>query len=123
MDLSQLSKKEAPRVWMPFGGDEVLISYISRKDLKKLLKQAKRSTFVGNRKVETVDDELADKLLGAAVVKDWKGFTMKKKTYPCSQENIEFLMLNWSSFAVFVNQSCIDLQLFAEIEKEEIEKN
>lgn len=123
MDLTQLSKKEAPRVWIPFGDDEVLISYISRKDLKELLKQAKRTTFVGHRKVETVDDELADKLLGAAVVKDWKGFTMKKKTYPCTEKNIEFLMLNWSSFSVFVNQACTDLQLFAEIEKEEIEKN
>ncbi|MBW2644600.1 MAG: hypothetical protein JRE23_00220 [Deltaproteobacteria bacterium] len=123
MDLSQLSEKEAPKAWIPFGDDEVLISYISRQDLKKLLKKAKRSTFISHQKVEKVDDELADQLLGEAVVKDWKGFTMKKKSYPCTPENIAFLMLNWSSFSAFVNQACTDLQLFAEKEKEEVEKN
>ncbi len=109
--------------WIPFGEDEVLIRYISRDELKEIAKKAKKVSFVNHQKVEEFDDIKADMLLGRAVVRDWKGFTMKGEPFPCTPENIDFLMRKWNAFARFVNEASVDLSLFMQEEKDKSAKN
>jgi hypothetical protein len=129
MDLSGL-KNDALAAWIPFDDDtEVLISYVSREDLRQLRRQAASVRFVKHRKTETTDPGEADRLLGRAAVKDWRalpgrpGFTMGGARYPYSPENCDFLMAKYNEFANFVNERAIGFSNFVEEEKEEETKN
>ena len=117
MDLGGL-KKDSFEAWVPFGDDgRVLIRYTSREELKKIGKKATRITYKNHQKVEEMDDVLADILLGQACVKDWEGFTMDGKPFPCTPENIEFVMTRWSAFGRFINDICSDFDELARAEK------
>lgn len=125
MDFESLKKSQDTglEVWVPFGEDEVLIKYISRDELKEIARRAKKTSFINHQKVEEFDDVRADILLGRAAVKDWKGFTMAGETFPCTPENIDFLMTKWNSFAKFVNDTCVDLEFLVQQEKDKTIKN
>jgi len=125
MEFEGLKKSQdnGLEVWVPFGDDEVLIRYISRDELKKIARQSKKTSFVSHQKIEEFDDITADILLGRAVVKDWKGFTMNGEPMPCTPENIDFLMTKWNSFAKFVNETCVDLEFLIQHEKDKTTKN
>lgn len=88
MDISAL-KKDALQVWVPFSEDtEVLIQYISREELQKIYTKAKRITYKNHQKAEEFDSVEADKLLGRAAVKDWKGFTMDGQPFQIGRAHV-----------------------------------
>lgn len=126
MDFEKLKEAsdEGLEVWVKFGDDaEVLVRYISREELKNIIKKARKVLYDRHQKTEEYDDTKGDILLGIAAVKDWKGFTMKGEMFPCTPENIEFLMRKWNAFAKFVNDTCTDLELLIQQEKEKTIKN
>ena len=112
------------QVWVPFGDEsEILIKHIPRDELQRLYQRTKKFKFVNHQKIEEFDSVEADKLLGRAVVKDWKGFTMCGEPFPCIPENIDTLMTKWNAFARFVNDTCLDLEFLMQQEKEKLKKN
>jgi len=129
MEISGL-KSEELSAWIQFDDDtEVLISYVSRQDLRALNKKATVTAYARHQKTKEYDPKTADMLLGRSAVKDWRalpgrpGFTMKGEPYPYSQENCDFLMENYNEFANFVNEQAIEFSNFVEEEKAEEEGN
>lgn len=125
MDLSGL-RQETVEAWIPFDDDtEVLISYVSREDLRQLKKKATSTTFVKHQKTQEMDSKEADRLLGRKAVKNWRalpgrpGFTMDGKPFDYSPENCDLLMERYNEFANFVNEKAIEFSNFVEEEKEE----
>lgn len=111
--------------WVPFGseGEKVLVRYISKDELRTLLKQATIRKFVNHQAVEEYDARKADILLGNAAIKDWQGFTFGDEPVPCNAENIELLMTRWSAFSKFINDAVTDLDLLVSAEKDATAKN
>jgi len=118
MELQGL-KKEDFEAWVPFGDDgKVLIRYVSREELKQIGKKAKNVTYRNHQKVEELDDMKADILLGRMTVRDWQGFTMNGDPFPCTPENIDFVMTKWSAFGRFINDICSDFDELVRAEKD-----
>jgi hypothetical protein len=118
MDIGAL-KRDDFEVWVPFMEDaQVLMGYVSLEKLDEIEKAATVRTW--NRKhqmEERVDRMKANRLIGRAAVRDWKGITDEGKEYPYSQESCDFLMTHWAEFSQFVNNTCNDLQRLKEEER------
>jgi hypothetical protein len=126
MEIGAL-KAEDFQVWMPFADAEVLVRYISLEELREIGRKATRVTWEGprtpgNRPVETLDSALANKLLGRAAVRGWRGITMEGEEFPYSPENCDFLMARWLEFVRFVNEASLDLRALQEEERERMGK-
>jgi hypothetical protein len=117
--------QERFEVWVPFQEDAaVLIKYVPLEELRTINKKVtSRGWDRKHRPEETTDTAEANRLLGRAAVKDWKGFTMKGAEYPYSPEHCDFLMTNWLEFSKFVNDVSIDLRALQEAEAEARAKN
>lgn len=123
MDITVL-KKDSLEVWVPFGDDaEVLVRYVCREELQKISKKARKTTYQNHQKVEEFDPLEADKLLGRAAIKDWKGFTQDGEPFPCTPDNIDLMMTKWNAFAKFVNDVCVDIEALVKQEQEKVSKN
>jgi hypothetical protein len=123
MEIGAL-KRDDFQVWVFFEDAEVLVRYVSLEELREI---SKKSTKVSwdrrSRKTEEPDSMEANRLLGRAAVRGWKGITMEGEEYPYNEENCDFLMTRWTEFIKFVNDVCVDLQALVEHEKEERKKN
>ncbi len=129
MDLSHL-RCDTITAWIPFDGDtEVLLSYISRDELRKIRKEATAFRFTDHRMVEETDAGEAERRLGRRAVKDWRalpgrpGFTMNGAPFPYSPESCDLLMERFNEFALFVNDKALRLAAFVEGERSEVLKN
>ncbi|MBI5410174.1 MAG: hypothetical protein HZA14_12490 [Nitrospirae bacterium] len=99
--------------WIQFDVDtEILIKLITKAELRKInQKAAKKAKFT-----EQNVNDVADNLLGQAVVKGWRkikdhehpGITVDKKPLPFTPENIDMLMTGSIKFSRFVNEACIN---------------
>ena len=113
-------------VWVPFiDGCEVKINYVSRGELREIAKRATKTSFdpKSHQKIEEIDWDKRDQELGLLAVDDWKGFVNGDQPFSCTQENIKAMMANWSIFAKFVGDICVDLEALIETEKEAARKN
>ena len=120
MDLSCLEQDEI-KAWVPFSEDsKVQLAYITRDELKKIMREATILEVEKGKHVEREDDDLLDELIALKAVKDWEGFTVKGKPYPCIPENIKTLMKKFTEFGRFVRTESINLSNF--IEKKKAEK-
>jgi len=123
MDIGLL-KRDDFQVWVPFMDAEVLIRYVSLDELREINKKATRVSWDRkHQKTEELDTVEANRLLGRAAVRGWKGITMNGEEFPYSEENCDFLMTRWLEFARFVNEVCIDIQALMDAEKERKAKN
>src|SRR5208283_2459436 len=94
------------KAWVPFGEDaEVLIKYISRDQLLAINKKCRRMIYVNHQRMEELDAEKANQMLGSEVVMDWKGFKRRGEDLPFNAENLEYMM-RWGDFSRFVNETC-----------------
>ena len=107
MELSGLRNDELT-AWIPFDDDtEVLISYVSREELRQLKRKATSTKFIRHQKSEETDPKEADRLLGRKAVKNWRalpcriGFTMSGEPFPYSPENCDFLMERFNGVRQF----------------------
>lgn len=125
MDISPLEKNDL-EVWVQFTKDVRLkLRYMPRDVLEKIGKQATEIAFdlKSRQRTETVDGKKYDTLLCQKAVVDWEGLVNSGKPYPCTPENIEFLVNKWTGFAGFVARCCIDLEGMKQSEREALEKN
>ncbi|MBI4822669.1 MAG: hypothetical protein HY805_00335 [Nitrospirae bacterium] len=122
MEISGL--KDDYHVWVSFMDAEVFMRYVSIDELRQILKKATKTSWDRkHQKADELDPVEANRLLGRACVRDWKGITMEGKEYPYSPENCDFLMSKWMEFSRFVNETCTDLQALQDAEKERKTKN
>ena len=123
MDISALLK-DPFEVWVPFLDGKVFVRYVSREELHRLDREATEFSWERGSPIRKERDPAkADILLGRAAVRGWQGFTLEGIAFPYTVENCDFLMARWVEFAKFVNEACVDLQVLADAEKEESEKN
>lgn len=123
MDIGALRQDDF-QVWVPFMDAEVLIRYLSLEELQAISKKATRASWDRrHQKTETLDTIEANKLLGRAAVRGWKGITMNNVEFPHTEENCDFLMTRWFEFSKFVNNVSIDLQALMDAEREQKVKN
>jgi hypothetical protein len=127
MDIGAL-RREDFLVWVPFMDAEVLVRYVPLEELRDIGSRATKRTWEGlrtpsNRPVETLDAALANKLLGRAAVRGWRGLSMNGEEFPYTPENCDFLMARWLEFSKFVNEACLDLQALQEQERKRVGKD
>ncbi len=123
MEIGAL-KRDDFEVWVRFMDAEVLVRYVSLEELQRIGKKATRREWDGkHRPLETMDALEANRLLGRAAVRGWKGLTVDGAEFPFSPENRDLLMTRWSDFAKFVGDACTDLQALAGEERRRLEKN
>ena len=120
MDLTCLEQDEI-KAWVPFSEDtKVQLAYITRDELKKIMREATILEVEKGKHVEREDDDLLDELMAIKAVQGWDGFTANGKPYLCTPENIKTLMKKFTEFGRFVRTESVDLSNF--IEKKKAEK-
>ncbi len=109
-------KDETLEVWVPFLDAEVLLRYVGLDELRQL-----RSKCVTRRwdrapdggapaePIEETDHARANRLLGRAAVRGWKGFTHEGDEFLFNPDNCDLLMGRWTEFSRFVGEVCMDL--------------
>jgi hypothetical protein len=123
MDISLVTRPQVS-VWCKFGDDaEVRVKHITREALMAIYKKATKINFNNHQKTEEFDPIKADVLLGQAAIEEWKGFENGEDIFPCTPENIEIMMRKHGSFAKFINEVCVDIELLDRVEKEQAQKN
>ena len=123
MNINALKTKSL-EVWMPFGdGAEVLIAYTSREDLQAIAKESQKTSLRKGQEVKEYDPVKADSLLGRKAVRGWNGFDDNGAPFPCTPENIDLLMMQWTDFARFVNDACGDLERLVRQKETSLIKN
>lgn len=123
MDISAL-KQDDFQVSVPFMDAEVIVRYVSIDELRKINKQATKTTWDRrHQKTDELDSLEANRLLGRACVKGWTNITMEGNPFSYSHENCDFLMEKWFEFSKFINDICTDLQALIAAEKEQKIKN
>jgi hypothetical protein len=117
MEIAAL-KQDDFQVWVPFTDAEVLLRYVSLEELEKVRRKATASRWDRKGpKAESMDPLEANRLLGRAAVRGWRGITLEGEDYPYSEEHCDFLMTRWSEFAKFVSEAALDLRRLAEEER------
>ena len=120
MEVGDFDKLKSTEVWCSFGADgEVLLKYISIKDLTSIEKKATSRTFKRGQMHENVDHTLLAKLLGRAAVKGWKNLTAGGETFPFNEKNLDKLMEMSFDFRAFVNDKASEISTFMGEEAEE----
>lgn len=123
MDIGKLLDDEV-RATVPFEDAEVEIRYVSRKEILQIIKTATKIRFNSkHQKEEDIDSEISNRLMGAAAVVGWNGFTKGGEEYPFTPENRDALMDTWGEFCTFVNNICTDLTALVEAGREDGRKN
>ena len=125
MDISRL-KKDDLRVWVPlFEGVEVLCRYIPQTEFDKILAESKEIKFhpKSHQKQEVQDPKAFRSALARAVVQDWRGLKDGAADFPCTPENIDYLMEELTDFRTLVTGVPLSLEKMIEVEKAALEKN
>jgi hypothetical protein len=123
LDISAL-KEDDYQVWVPFLDAEVLVRYVPVEEIHRINRSATRVAWDRkNQKTETLDAVEANRLLGRAAVRGWRGITMDGEEVPYSVDNCDFLMDRWLEFFRFVGEVCLHLRSLVGAEKRGKEKN
>lgn len=124
MDVSRLKKRDL-KVWLPMlaGDEEVLCRYLPQSEFDSISERCTVIRFRSGKKVEERDPKKFRAELAQAVVIDWKGFEDEGRPYPCTPENIAYLMEECTEFRVLVMDAPLSLERMLAAEKEDSEKN
>jgi len=126
MEISALM--ETPMdTWVKFQDAEILMGFLSVDEVREIMKKNTNRTYYSGKGEsgfkEKLDSDSAALELGARVVKNWKGITLKGKPCPFSAEKRDLFMTKWPEFGSFVADTCNDIAVFGEQEREADEKN
>lgn len=125
MDIARLKKKDL-KVWLPLTEEvEVLARYISQSAFDAVSKEATETRFnpKSHQRVEERDEAKFRQLLAKAVVEDWRGMQEDGKPYPCTPENITYLMEEWTEFRLLVMDAPLSMEKMLACEKDAAAKN
>jgi len=125
MDISRISKKQI-QVWLPLmDGVEVLCRHLAQDEYDAILKQSVKTTFnpKTHLKQEERDEQRFNSLLARAVVLDWQGLDDAGQPFPCSPENIDYLMEKLTEFRLLVIGTPLSFERMLAAERAVTEKN
>lgn len=125
MDISRIKKRDL-RVWLPlFEGVEVLCRHLQQRDYDALRKECSTVSFhpKTHQPVETLDEVRFRSALGRTIVEDWRGLEDDGADYPCTPENIDYLMESLTEFRLLVVGAPLSLERMIQSEKALAEKN
>lgn len=124
MDIQRLKKNDL-KVWLPLMDEvEVLVRHITQGEFDAISKQATAVKFDKNHvKREERDEEQFRSLLARAVVLDWRGIKDGDDPYPCTPENMDYLMRECTEFRLLVMDVPLSLERMLAAEKAAAEKN
>jgi len=125
MDISRLKKKDL-EVWIPlFDGIEIQCRHLTQNVFDDLHAQSLSVRFNPRTqaKAEEVDDIKFSRSLARAVVIDWRGITEDDKPWPCTPENIDFLMGECTEFRLLVRGAPLSLEKMLAMDREADTKN
>ena len=107
-----LRGEERDGIWFDFrDGCRVRIRHLFPRMLRALKSEATRERFVGEQVVEDFDEELFNKRLAEEVICGWMGFCDDNgEPIPCTPENRQLLMDNWTEFNLFVQNASVNLE-------------
>ncbi len=107
-----LSGEEKEGVWFDFrDGCKVQVRYLSPRMLRSLKREATRKKFAGEQVVEDFDEELFNRRLAEEIICDWTGFSDERgEPVPCTAENRQHLMDNWTELNLFVQNASVNLE-------------
>jgi len=125
MDISRLKKKDL-QAWLELTAEvEILCHYVDQGEIDRI-KAESTITRVNPKtglKTEERDEPKFRSLLGRAVVKNWKGLRDGEKDFPCTPENIDYLMDDYAEFRVLVFSVPMSFERMLAAEKAQAEKN
>jgi hypothetical protein len=124
MDVGILREKLTTEVQYP-GGDDVFVTleYVSPDEIKAMSRKCKTINYIRHQPVEGTDTDKLLLLLCRRAVKGWKGFTDGGQEFPCTPENIEFMVRHDYDFPRFVQDVCTDIHRMKRSQAEASAKN
>lgn len=104
---------------------EVLCRHIPQDEYDTILKQAVKTTFnpKNHLRQEERDDQKFNSLLARAVVLDWRGMDDAGQPFPCTPENIDYLMEKLTEFRLLVIGTPLSFERMLAAERAVTEKN
>lgn len=114
------------KVWLPLmDGVQVLARHISQREFDTITKQS--TEIIVDPKTyhrrEERDEQKFRSLLARAVVLDWRGIDDGDEPFPCTPENIDYLVEECTEFRIFVMDAPLSLERMLAAEKEAERKN
>lgn len=88
------------------GGENIRIKYVSPSIVRRI--DRKCTVYRGHQPV--TDEYIRDEMLILEAVDGWEGFTYGDKDFPCTEENVKFMIANDYDFPRFVVGKCTDVQ-------------
>lgn len=125
MDVRRLKNNDL-KVWLPMmDGVEILARHISQREFDAITKQAVEVRFdpKTRQRHEERDEQKFRSLLARAVVLDWRGINDGEEPFPCTPENIDYLVEECTEFRIFVMDAPLSLERMLAAEKEAERKN
>ncbi|MBA4395705.1 MAG: hypothetical protein C0407_19300, partial [Desulfobacca sp.] len=100
--------------------------YVTRQDLRKINSKSSKASRLAKEDMS----DYSNCLLGRAAVLGWRkvddhdhpGLIVKGRPFPFSQDNLDILMTKSLDFSKFVNDVCVDAEMF-DLEDEDTIKN
>lgn len=124
MDVSIFREKITARVKYPHEENIfVTLEYVSPEEIKAMSKKCKTIEYVRHQPVEGTNTDKLMLMLCKRAVKDWKGFTDGDREFPCTPENIEFMVEHDYDFPRFVQDVCTDIHRMKREQAEASAKN
>jgi len=117
MDVSRLKKKDL-KAWLPLDDDgdvEILCRHISQSEFDAIDEAA-------TDKKGTRDNNKFRSDLAKAVVQDWRGIDDDGADYPCTPDNIDYLMEESTSFRLLIMDAPLSMKKMLAAEREDIRK-
>lgn len=125
MDVRRLKNNDL-KVWLPMmDGVEVLTRHVSQREFDAISKQATAVKVdpVTRQRREERDEQKFRSLLARAVVLDWRGINDGEEAFPCTPENIDYLVEECTEFRILVMDAPLSLERMLAAEKEAERKN
>lgn len=125
MDIAKI-KSKALKAWLPlFDGVDVLCRFVPQSRFDALQEQCMEVSFdpKTHQKAKKLNNELFRTELAKEVVEDWRGLVDGDQAFPCTAENIEFMMCECTEFRLLVLDAPLSLEKMVEMERAEQEKN
>ena len=125
MDISRIKNKDL-KVWLPMmDGVEVQCRHLPRGEFSALRQQAVKISYDPRtkEKIEKLDDRKLESAMARAMVIDWRGITDGDQEWPCTPENIDYLMTECVEFRTLILETPLSLEKMLAAEQAAAEKN
>lgn len=114
--------------WLPLlpGVDdtpEILCGYLSQKEYDEAREKATAYKGEGQQRTAETDEKKMRRLISRQIVRDWRGLEDDGSPYPCTPENIDYLMEVCTEFRMLVMGAPMSLAAMLQAEKEALRKN